>query len=196
MDRRLFAERRGGTELSRGNINDTVTFVTAVNSQSFSVAGKQLGLTRSAVANSVVRLEERLGVRLLNRTPRSLSLTGDGEVFYRRCVKILKDLDVAEAAMPLRSEVPMDCPNNLPVVLGQQHVLLVVQEFLATWPLVRADLTFTDLFVDLIDEGVDRAVRIGAPQDDPGSCTTAADCLCITVLSERERHSEKSHRST
>jgi DNA-binding transcriptional LysR family regulator len=153
--------------LGRSNINEIATFVTVVSAGSFTLAGKQMGLTRSAVAKSVVRLEERLGIRLLNRTPRSLSLTDDGEVFLDRCVKILADLDDAEAAMTLRSEVPNGTIRiNLPIVLGQRHVLPIIQDFLRKWPAVGAEVTFTDRFVDLIEEAVDVAIRIGPPGDD------------------------------
>ena len=69
--------------MALGNINDIAMFVAVVKAGSFTIAAKQLGLTRSAVGKSIVRLEQRLNVRLLNRTPRSLSLTDDGEVFFR-----------------------------------------------------------------------------------------------------------------
>jgi DNA-binding transcriptional LysR family regulator len=150
-----------------GNINDIATFVAVVKAGSFTIAGKQLGLTRSAVGKSIVRLEERLKVRLLNRTPRSLSLTDDGTLFYSRCTQILDDLEEAESAMAARSAVPTGALRlSVPTALGHRHVMPVLESFLKAWPAVSAEVGFTDRFVDLINEGVDIALRIGEPRDD------------------------------
>lgn len=150
-----------------GNINDIATFVTVVKAGNFTLAAKQLGLTRSAVGKSIVRLEERLGLRLLNRTPRSLSLTDDGDVFFARCTQILDDLEETETAMAVRSARPKGVLRlNLPIALGRRHVMPVLEAFLRAWPEVRAEVSFTDRFVDLIDEGFDIALRVGNPSPD------------------------------
>jgi DNA-binding transcriptional LysR family regulator len=142
-------------------------FVAVVRAGSFTVAAKQFGLTRSAVGKGVVRLEQRLGVRLLNRTPRSLSLTDDGDVFFSRCTQILDDLEETEVAMAVRSAKPTGVLRvSVPVGLGHRHVMPVLESFLQAWPDVRAEVSFTDRFVDLIDEGVDIALRIGDPRPD------------------------------
>jgi DNA-binding transcriptional LysR family regulator len=156
-----------GSALALGNINDIAMFVAVVKAGSFTIAAKQLGLTRSAVGKSIVRLEQRLGVRLLNRTPRSLSLTDDGDVFFSRCTQILDDLEETELAMAVRSAKPTGVLRvSVPVGLGHRHVMPVLESFLNTWPGVRAEVSFTDRFVDLIDEGVDVALRIGDPHPD------------------------------
>ena len=101
------------------NLNDIAAFVGSVNAGSFTAAAKQLGLTRSAVGKSIVRLEARLQVRLLNRTTRSLSLTDDGQVLYERCVGILQDLDDVEDALAFRRSTPSGrLRMSLPVALG------------------------------------------------------------------------------
>jgi DNA-binding transcriptional LysR family regulator len=153
--------------LALGNINDIAMFVTVVKAGSFTIAAKQLGLTRSAAGKSIVRLEQRLGVRLLNRTPRSLSLTDDGEVFFSRCTQILDDLEETELAMAVRSAKPTGVLRvSVPIGLGHRHVMPVLESFLRAWPDVGAEVSFTDRFVDLIDEGVDIALRIGDPRPD------------------------------
>ncbi|CAN7800189.1 LysR family transcriptional regulator [Paraburkholderia hospita] len=172
-------------DLGLSNINDIALFVGVVNAGSFTVAARQMGLTRSAVGKGIVRLEERLAVRLLNRTPRSLSLTDDGQVFYARCVRILEDLEEAESAMALRSETPNGLLRvSLPITLGQRHVLPVIESFLEAWPQVSAEVTFTDRFVDLIEEGIDIALRIGEPRVDSRLITrTVAQQILIPCAS-------------
>ncbi|REE07126.1 LysR family transcriptional regulator [Paraburkholderia sp. BL27I4N3] len=153
--------------MSLGNINDVATFVGVVKAGSFTLAAKQMGVTRSAVGKGILRLEERLGVRLLNRTPRSLSLTDDGQVYFDRCRLILDDLEETETAMASRRGTPSGRIRlSLPIALGQKHVMPVLETFLKTWPEVSAEVGFTDRFVDLIDEGIDIAIRIGEPRQD------------------------------
>jgi DNA-binding transcriptional LysR family regulator len=150
-----------------GNINDIATFVSVVRAGSFTVAARQLGLTRSAVGKGIARLEERLAMRLLNRTPRSLSLTDDGQHYYDRCTQVLDELEETELSMAARRETPNGVLRiSLPPGLGHKHVLPVLQTFLKSWPSVSAEVSFTDRFVDLIEEGVDIAIRIGDRQPD------------------------------
>lgn len=149
------------------NFGEIATFIAAVNAGSFTTAARQLGVTRSGVGKSIARLEERLNVRLINRTPRSLSLTDDGATFYQRCVQLMGDLEDAELAMAQRSGTPHGrLKLSLPVALGHAHVLPVIDRFLARWPNVAIDVGFSDLCIDLIEEGVDIALRIGAQHQD------------------------------
>lgn len=161
------------------NFGEIATFIAAVNAGSFSVAAQQLGVTRSGVGKSIARLEERLNVRLINRTPRSLSLTDDGAAFYKRCVQLMDDLEDAELAMAERSGAPHGrLKLSLPLALGHAHVLPVIDSFLAQWPNVSVDVGFTDQCVDLIEEGVDVALRIGAQLQD-------SDLIGRTVAQQR-----------
>ena len=87
-------------------MKDISVFVHVAEAKSFTAAAERIGLSRSAVGKSVVRLEDRLGVRLLQRTTRSVSLTGEGAAFHERCVRLLADLDEAEMSMLSHSQAP------------------------------------------------------------------------------------------
>jgi len=147
--------------------SDITAFVAAVKMGSFTAAATSLGLTRSAVGKSIARLEDRLGVRLLNRTTRKLSLTDEGAVTYERWRQVLEDLDEVDATMALRRGKPAGTLKlTAPLSFGQHHVLPLLDAYLKQWPELRADLWFTDRYVDLIEEGFDIALRIGEPKDD------------------------------
>lgn len=153
--------------MALGNFNDIATFVSVVKAGSFTSAGQQLGITRSAVGKIIARLEARLQVRLLHRTPQSLGLTDDGEVFFARCTQLLDELEETETAMAARSATPTGTVRiSLPIALGHSQVLPVIAAFLAHWPAVTAEVSFSDRFVDLVDEGFDIAIRVGEPKPD------------------------------
>ncbi|MDX6914957.1 LysR family transcriptional regulator [Pectobacterium carotovorum] len=152
-------------ELNR--IGDIAAFVAAVDSGSYTRAAGSVGLSRSAIGKSITRLESQLGVRLLNRTTRQLSLTEEGRIMYERCKQILEDLEDVDATMALRREKPTGTLRlTAPLSLGQRHILPIIDRFLKQWPELRADIVFTDRYVDLIEEGFDIAIRIGEPRDD------------------------------
>lgn len=162
-----------------GNINDIAMFVAVSKAGGYTAAASQTGLTRSAIGKSIVRLEERLQVRLFNRTPRSFSLTDDGRAFHARCVLILEELEEAEAMMASRSEAPTGVLRlSLPMVLGQSYVMPIVERFLQLWPGLRAEVDFTDRLVDLVESGVDVALRVGEPKYD-------SNLISRTIASQR-----------
>src|SRR5579864_9445032 len=147
-------------------MKDISVFVHVAEAKSFTAAAERIGLSRSAVGKSVVRLEDRLGVRLLQRTTRSVSLTGEGAVFHERCIRILADLDEAEMSMLSHSQTPRGRLRlELPVSFGRLHVLPIVNQFMSKWPEISASISFNDRFVDLIDEGIDLAIRLGGSDD-------------------------------
>ncbi|WP_315706501.1 MULTISPECIES: LysR family transcriptional regulator [unclassified Bradyrhizobium] len=147
-------------------MKDISVFVHVAEAKSFTAAAERIGLSRSAVGKSIVRLEDRLGVRLLQRTTRSVSLTGEGAAFHERCVRLLADLDEAEMAMLSHSQAPRGRLRlDLPVSFGRLHVLPVLNEFIRKWPEISVSASFGDRYVDLIDEGVDLAIRIGSSED-------------------------------
>lgn len=149
------------------NLNDIAAFASVVKHGSYTMAAKQLGLTRSAIGKSVVRLEQRLQVRLLNRTTRSLSLTDDGRVLFETCVTILDELEGVERVLAQRSGTPQGKLRiSLPVALGRLHVMPVIAAFLNKWDAVTVEVSLSDRVVDLIDERFDLAVRVGIPKDD------------------------------
>ena len=146
---------------------DIAAFVAAVRSGSFTAAASGLGLTRSAVGKSIARLESQLGVRLLHRTTRKLSLTDEGATVYDRWRQILEELEDVDATMALRRSHPTGTLRLItPPSFGRRHLLPVIHAYLKQWPELRTELWFTDRSVDLIEEGFDMAVRIGAPKAD------------------------------
>jgi DNA-binding transcriptional LysR family regulator len=156
----------------------------SVKAGSYTLAAGSLGLTRSAVGKSIVRLENHLGVRLLNRTTRKLSLTDEGRIMYERCLQILEDLDDVNNMMAQRRLEPTGTLKlSAPLSLGQRHVLPLVEKLLNKWPHLQVDISFTDRYVDLIEEGFDIAIRIGNPIDDSRTLTlTIASQTMLTCV--------------
>jgi len=147
-------------------IADIIAFVRTADARSFTLAAEQLGLSRSAIGKRIARLEERFGLRLLHRTTRSVTLSDEGRVFYERCVRILADLDDTETAMATRTQTPRGRLHlNLPVSFGRLHVLPVLHGYMRRWPELTVTVGFVDRYVNLIDEGVDLAIRIGGADD-------------------------------
>ncbi|QGZ65201.1 LysR family transcriptional regulator [Paraburkholderia acidisoli] len=149
-----------------------VPFVWAADAGSFTAAAEQLNLTNSAVSKSIGRLEQRLGVKLFERTTRSLALTDAGRAFYDTCSRMLADLSEAEATLAAQQREPVGTVRiALPASFGRLCVVPVLLAFAAQYPEVRPQLLFADRFVDLAEEGIDLAVRIGGPRDLPASQT-------------------------
>lgn len=137
------------------------TFVQVVDAGSFVGAADPLGLSKAAVSRHIGELEARLRVRLLNRTTRRLSLTGEGELFYARCKELLGGLAAAEAELTSRSGEAVGLLRvSAPVSFGNLHLAGVWAQFKARHPQVDFDITLSDRVVDIVEEGFDLAVRI------------------------------------
>ncbi|WP_437755710.1 LysR family transcriptional regulator [Sorangium sp. So ce1389] len=151
----------------RANLSDILVFMAVVEEGSFIAGGQAMGLTRSAAGKAVNRLEDRLGVRLLNRTTRALSLTDEGRVFYDRGLQILAAVDDAEASVAGRSGTPRGLLRlTVPDAFGRLVVLPLLRKYLEAWPDIQVEVSFTDRLADIVEEGFDLAVRIGeAPPD-------------------------------
>ena len=138
-------------------------FAKVVDLGNFARAAERLELSTSAVSRQVADLEARLQTRLLNRTTRKLSLTEGGHAFYERCVQVLVDLEEAEQAAAQTSLVPR---GTIKLTCGQSFGLLylapAMAEFLERYPEVKFDVSLSDRVVDLVEEGFDLGVRIGA----------------------------------
>ncbi len=153
--------------MSRANLDEIFAFMSVVDAGSFVGGGRAIGLTRSAAGKALARLETRLGVRLLNRTTRHLSLTDEGRVFYEHCTQILAALDEAEASVGQRTGTPRGVLRlTLPDAFGRLHVLPLLRDYLRTWSEVQVEVSFTDRVVDIVEEGYDLAVRIGDSNTD------------------------------
>lgn len=141
-------------------------FVHAVEAGSFAQAAMRLRVTRSAVAKGVARLEERLGVRLFHRTTRSQSLTEDGHGYYERCVRALAELEAAEAVFDTRRSAPSGRLRvSAPVLFGRRCVAPLLLQLGNQHRELSIEMSFSDRFVDLVEESFDIAVRIGTLPD-------------------------------
>ncbi len=145
------------------DLTQLASFVAVVHAGSFVAAADALGLSKAAVSRHVAELESRLGVRLLHRTTRRLSLTDDGQRFHARAVELLATADELEAEMGSRGAQASGVLRiNAPLTFGNLHLAPLWSRFIADNPRVTLDVTLTDRTVDLVDEGYDLAVRIAA----------------------------------
>jgi len=145
---------------------DIQAFVAVVEAGTFTAAAERLGAAKSAVSRRVSALEERLGVQLLRRTTRVLNLTDTGHSFYEHSTRILADLVEAEAAVQQEhGELRGRLRVALPLSFGVRHMCGPIAAFSKLHPKVKFDLDLNDRRVDLIEENVDVAVRIGHLQD-------------------------------
>lgn len=141
-------------------------FVRAVELGGFSLAAREMGLTPSAISKLVTRLENRLGVRLLNRTTRRLALTAEGEAYFLRSQRILADIAEAENEVARSRSAPRGLLRvNVGTAFGMHQLAPALPEFLARHPEVQVELTVTDRVVDLVEEGADLGIRLGTLPD-------------------------------
>ena len=139
-----------------------LAFARVVEAGSFARAADRLDLSVSAVSRHVSDLEAHLGVRLLNRTTRRLSLTETGQTFYERCVQLLADLDEAEEAVTASAVVPRGTLRmTASISFGAGYLAPAIAEFQRRHPQLRFDIELSDRVVDLVDERIDLAIRIG-----------------------------------
>lgn len=151
----------------RANLNDIQVFMAVVEAGSFIAGGKAMGLSRSAAGKAVMRLEDRLGVRLLNRTTRTLSLTDEGRLLYDRGLQILASVDEAEASVAGKSGMPRGVLRlTVPDAYGRHVLLPIVGKYLKAWSDVQVEVSFTDRIADIVEEGYDLAIRIGVTSAD------------------------------
>ncbi|MDX6807438.1 LysR family transcriptional regulator [Terrihabitans rhizophilus] len=140
--------------------------VKAVDTGSLSAAARALGLTLPAASRKLAALEEHLGARLLTRTSRRLAPTEEGLIFCEKARQILAEVEEAEAALSLsRTEVSGRLSISAPTLIGRLRVSPLLPEFLASHPAVSIDLTLVDRYVNLAEEGLDLAIRVGELPD-------------------------------
>jgi DNA-binding transcriptional LysR family regulator len=138
-------------------------FANVVEQGSFARAAQRLDLSTSAVSRYVADLEAHLNVRLLNRTTRKLSLTESGQAFHERVVQLLADLEEAEAAVTSSALAPRGTLKlTCAITFGERHIAPAIAAFGAKYPQLRFDVELSDRMVDLVDEGFDLGIRIGA----------------------------------
>ncbi len=141
-------------------------FTAVVDAASFVGAGDALNMSKAAVSRHISDLEQRLGVRLMHRTTRKLSLTSEGEVFLARSREILASIEASEAELSTRSVTASGLLKiSVPVSFGIRHLAPLWSEFLGAHPQITLDIQLADRVIDLVDEGFDLAVRIARLPD-------------------------------
>ena len=140
---------------------EMLAFTAVVDAGSFVRAAEAMHLSKTAVSRLLSELELRLGVRLLHRTTRTLSLTREGEIFHERCKELLASLQEAEAEISLHAgEAIGHLRVSAPISFGRMHLAPLWPRFMAMHPKVALEVTLADRLVDLVEEGYDLAVRI------------------------------------
>ena len=141
-------------------------FVRVVASGGFSAAAREMKLTPSAISKLIARLEGRLGVRLLDRSTRSVRLTAEGELYYRHALRVVADIEEIERELSTRRDRPQGPLRvNSSVPIARCCVIPLLPDFLDRYPEIDLDLTLSDAVADLMECGADVAIRIGPLQD-------------------------------
>ncbi|MFM5337943.1 LysR substrate-binding domain-containing protein [Aeromonas enteropelogenes] len=144
------------------DLNAALILVRIVDKGSFTAAAQELGMTKAMVSRRIAELERRLGVRLLYRSTRQLTLTEEGEQYYQRCSKAVDALTEAELMLSARQqEVTGTLKLAVPIETGQLVVGRMVAKFLRRYPAMQVELELTNRILDPISEGLDAVVRVG-----------------------------------
>ncbi len=142
------------------------TFVTVVSLGSFTAAAERLEISKALASKYLAQLEARLGVRLLNRSTRTLHTTEAGRAYYERCLRILDEIDELEAALRDGRDEPRGTLSiAAPQTFGEHFVSDAAAAFVLAWPAVDIELHFSDRYVNIVEEGIDLAIRIGELED-------------------------------
>ncbi|WP_263866297.1 LysR family transcriptional regulator [Thalassolituus oleivorans] len=148
------------------DLNEMAIFVHVVEAGSFTGAAKNLGLPKSTVSRKITQLEERLGVRLIQRTTRSLRLTDTGSAYYNHCARILGEIEEANIAVTQMQSTPTGTLRiTAPVLFGSTVLSGLIADFMDDHPQVQIDLVLTDQRLDLVQDGIDVAFRVGQLED-------------------------------
>ncbi|WP_110456195.1 LysR family transcriptional regulator [Shewanella algidipiscicola] len=141
-------------------------FVAVAETESFTAAAKRLGISTAQVSRQISAIEHRLDTKLLYRTTRKVSLTEEGMLYYQHCRQVLDALDEAERALSSLKGTPQGCLKlTAPVAYGEKYILPIVNDFMLNYPSVEMDVELTNRQVNLIDAGIDLAIRIGKLAD-------------------------------
>ncbi|RAU48163.1 LysR family transcriptional regulator [Pseudomonas sp. RIT412] len=155
------------------NLNDLFYFAKVVEAGGFAAAGRLLGIPKSRLSRRIAELEERLDTRLIQRTTRKLQLTTLGERYLRHCQAMLIEADLADEMVASAASVPRGPLRvSSPVGLTSQLLTPVVQAFLQQYPQVQLDLLLVNRRVDLINEGIDVALRVREADDEEPNLIT------------------------
>lgn len=143
-----------------------VAFSETAKRGGFAGAARELGVSPSAVAKNVARLEADLGLRLFHRTTRKVALTSEGRELFERCRRIVEEIDaLRDDAAGARAEPSGTLRLNLPITFGKRVIVPRLAELVRRCPRIGLDVSFSDRYADLVSEGLDAAVRVGPLAD-------------------------------
>ncbi|MCB1932543.1 MAG: LysR family transcriptional regulator [Candidatus Accumulibacter sp.] len=171
-------------------------FMRVVELGSFAAVARQMNVARSLITRQVAALEAQLGVKLIARSTRSLSLTSAGASYLERCREILKLVEAAESDLAGERQEPRGPIRlSVPLSFGVHHLLPLLLDFNVTYPEVSAEIDFTDRRIDLVEEGLDLAIRISARLDplDVARRIGSSRLQVIASPAYLQRHGEPSH---
>ncbi|MEN8213605.1 MAG: LysR family transcriptional regulator [Pseudomonadota bacterium] len=160
-------------------------FVGVVKSGSFTAAAAHLGHSTSFVSKEIKRLEARLGVRLLNRTTRTISLTDAGRAYFGRCEQIVIDAENAEQSIGELQETPRGLLRiNAPSSIGMRYLCTLLPDFMRLYPELKLEVEYNDRMINVVEEGFDVVIRVGeALQDSSLVMRKLAGSRLVTVAS-------------
>src|SRR5471032_1551845 len=166
------------------NLDDVLIFVQVAQFESISRAARSLGMPISTVSRRLSVLESSLGVSLLRRTTRRVTLTAQGREYFNQCREPLILLEEAERVLTQGQKTPEGLLKiSVPVILGQEPFLEFLSGFLKAQPRIRVDLFITNLFLDLVAENIDVAIRFGELQDSSVVATRLGTSIRYVVAS-------------
>jgi len=141
-------------------------FTKVVQAKSFSQAARQLGIAKSAVSKQVSLLEQEVGVRLLNRSTRKLSLTEAGDIYFKHCEQIVDRAEIAINELRQYQHQPTGTLRIAsPIAFGRDQLIPIIKELRCLYPLLKVELLLEDRVVNMVEEGIDLTIRIGWLQD-------------------------------
>lgn len=153
--------------MEKSALIDVQHFVAVAQTGSFTAAASALGMTGSALSKSVMRLEARLGSKLLHRTTRRISLTAEGAAYFASCQHAMAILEEAEGCLQAEQQHPAGRIRiDMPVAFGRRYILPSLIKLSMQHERLDFSITFNERFVDLVNEGIDLAIRIGVLEDD------------------------------
>jgi len=159
-------------------------FINVVETGGFSSAGRKLGISKTLISKYVAQLEDILGVLLLQRTTRRVTTTEVGYAYYQRCIPLLEEVDELEGMVRFTHMKPTGkLVLGAPTSFSELHLMPVLSEFIRRFPDVKIDLHLTDRFVDIVEDGIDIAIRIGNLEDSSLIARKIAPISLITCAS-------------
>lgn len=159
-------------------------FTLVVETGSFSAASERLGITRAAASKYISQLESQLGVRLLNRTTRYVSMTESGRIYFERCKEMQHFMEEADDMVAGLSSVPKGTLRiSAPSVFAHRHLVPLLSEFNQLYPDVNTEIMVSERLVDLVDEGYDLAIRVPYTEDVALVARRLTSCKHVVVAS-------------